>query len=357
MSGTEPDFVTTRGEAIPPDAPEPRRTRVARPTVDDLPRGQEREPPAEQDAAPDPAIAAMAARAKAAEDKAAALERERQEWQRERDALQSGKTEAESRGFSAQKMALQAEIAAEDQRIAAARQRFRAAREAGDIEAEDAANDDLAQARARKLLLDRDKQAWADWEAQQAAEAARAPKQPEPAARQPAAAPPQDGGGLSPSDVEWVQKHPEFSADPECEQWIRSAATRIMSEGVQRGSPRFYRDLSAQYDRYLRLRELDQAGGGDPAPAPRRAARQDDYEDEPPPRPAPRRQAQPSAASMAPSPSRGGREDGGRSRTVSPEAVARKMNVAVQDLRDFSRGRKGGFEGYVNEMAKELGMI
>lgn len=359
MSGVETDYISTRGEALPPPAEPERRTRKARPNPDDNPRGGGAEQEPEDHAAPEPdaALTAMSARASAAERKAADLEAERLNWQKERDELQRGKGEAETRGVNAQKVALENAIGSEQARLAGARQAYRAAREAGDLDAEDKANDAIAETRARLVLLDRDKSAWADWEATQAAEA-EAAKRNKPAAREA----PERGGepapaavrGLTPQDQQWVEGHPDFGTDPECEQWIRGAADRVIADGIQKGSPAFYRELTKAYARYGRIRELDEQAE---EPPPQRGARQQRQEEpeerEPPPRRAAR---EPSAASMGTPPSRGGREWGARERGVSPEAVARKMGTTVQDLQEFARGRQGGLQGYVNQLARDLGM-
>jgi hypothetical protein len=340
----DPDYVaSTRGAAIPPEEPAApaRRQRVARPTVDDNPAA-----PAE-DHRPEPAeaIEAMARRAQAAEDRAAALERQRETWQRERDELGTKSREAENRGHSAERRALDTEISATERQIAAARARARSAREAGDLDAEDAANDERIEAVARKQLLMRDKAAWDEWERGQVAEAEAAKT------RKPAdAAPPQQqqrqtgpGAQLSPSDRAWADKHPDFDTDEDCKAFIFGAATRAINEGIRGGSPAFYRELDRTYDRYQRLKALEDGGGEQQAQQPRQE-------------PA-RRRAEPSEASMAPSPSRGnGNGSGsGRQRGVTPEAVARRLNVTVDELRSFVP-RGSTLEKYAQIQAQELGM-
>ena len=335
----DPDYVaSTRGEAIPPeDLTPPVRTRRARPTVEDNPQGEHVEP--ERRPEPDEAVAAMARRAQAAEERAAALEAERTAWQKERDDLTRTKTEAESRGVNAQKQALLTEISAVDRQILAARQRRRAAREAGDLDAEDTAIDEATQAVARKQLLERDKVAWDDWEAQQAAEAeaakSRRAAEPAPETRQQPT-----GARLTPKDEEWVGAHPEFKEDRRCERWIRAAADQAISDGVTRGSTAFYRELSAAYDEY---QDLNRRRGAEPEPEPEQR------------RETPTRRSQPSAASMGTPPSRGnGGQNGSRGAQVSAAAVAKRLGVTEDEMRSFARG---DYNKYVQTQAQELGMI
>lgn len=346
MSGTFEDddqYVSTR------DEPPPVRARKARPTVDDNPQAGVREVD-EQVAdrpAPDDAVAAMAKRAKDAENRAAELEAERNRLQKERDDLARGKTEAESRVGSAQKQTLLTEIEKEDQRAAAAKRARRQAREAGDFDAEEAADEELRAATTRKALLERDKVAWEDWEREQAEETARKAKEapPKPAAA-PAAKP-----GYSPADQEWIDKHPEFNDDPDCQGIVVATINKAVARGVRQGSPAYYDAADEGYRRYQRVKQAEQREANpepepEPEPAPR--VRQE--------QPQPRRQ-QPSTASMAPSPSRTGGGDGGaRERGVNRDAVLRRANITIEEAQDFARGRVGGLDGYIKSLANDLGI-
>jgi len=334
MSGTNDDdlYVTTRDE-LSEEVPAG-RTRKARATVADNPAADEPEAPQQS---PDDAVAAMARQVKDAERRAAEAERRNAEWQRERDELVRGKTQAESEALTGQERALDLELRNTQEQIAALRRVKRQAREVGDLDAEDTADAQLTEATARKLLLERDKNEWVNWRKQQETEAAAKPRQ------EPKAAPVQqdrDERGLSKTDLEWVAKHPGFEDDADCNAWIRTHAKRATDDGIVAGSPAFYREMSKAYDRFQKLRKLEDGGE---EPVAQEA-------------PAPRPRAAPSSASMAPSPSRsGGGSAGSRDKAPNADAVARRLGVTVDEMRQFAG--KMGMDAYVKQQARELGMV
>ncbi len=337
--------VTVRNEAVEEDAP-PTRTRRSRPTVasnpdvadEDAGAGTAETGAPARGEDPELAVRRITDRARDQERQIADLQRERLEAQRRVEELERGQADARSASVSAQKLALEATLAAEDRRIAAARQRYRAAREAGDIDGEDAANDELADARANKRLLERDKQAWDEWEREQQAQAQRQParqeRQPEPQQQAPEQ--------WTDADRRWIAEHPEFEQDADCEIYVRTAAQRAMQRGISFRSEAFYEAASRAYDRFQQLRSYEH-GDADPAPQQREQA------------PAAPRARQPSAASMAPSPSRG-MGGGGRKPAPSIEAVARRLGSSVEEIRSFARAQGQNVDAYVREVASDLGL-
>ncbi len=339
--------VTARLDEAGDDTPPPTRTRRSRPTVannpevpDDAGGGALETEPQPRGEDPEVAVRRITDKAREQERQIAELQRERVEAQRRVEELERGQADARTATFSAQKQALEATLAGEDRRIAAARQRYRAAREAGDIEAEDAANDELADARANKRLLERDRAAWEEWEREQQAEAQRRPVPQERAPQAPQQQAPAEQ--WTDADRRWLAEHPDFEQDADCEVYVRTAAQRAMQRGISFRSEAFYEAASRAYDRFQQLRSYEQ-GEAEPQPQQRQEA------------PAAPRARQPSAASMAPSPSRG---MGGDRRRPAPsiEAVAKRLGTSAEELRSFARAQGQNIDAYVSALSADLNL-
>lgn len=319
---SDDDVVSTR-DPEPSSDPPARRPRTATPNPE--PKYDE---PADDPPDPQKIIADQAAKLRAAEERANAVERERLEWQQQRDALQRERDEATQGQSQATRSSLDAAITAEERRIQAAKQQFRHAREAGDFDAEEQALDQMQEARARHLALQREKQSWDQWEEHQKRERENVSPQPKAPQQRPAQQ-------YAPEAQRWVEEHPRFNEDPVYRGIVMGAHEKAVRDGAAPNSRLYFQMIDQAVSRFERLESLDRDDG------------------ERTPDPPPRRQ-QPSAASMAPSPSRGSGERKGRE--PSPEAVARKMGLTVDDLRSWARTSGMSFNDYVKSQAEEVGL-
>lgn len=266
---------------------------------------------------PEEALAEAKAQKEAAErDRDAARARE-QTLQRERDEALSRETQAGARAVSAQEQAIATAISSQTSAVNQAKTAYANARAAGDAMAEAEALDQLADARAALRELNGQK----NWLEQQKTNPSPQTRQMQPdgvSVRTP-------GGTMvaSPSAKEWMDENPRFYSDRAYYNHAVSAHGTLVADGIQEGTPAYFRGLTEQMKEYERYEAFQRGELKEP---------QVDT------KPTPRQQPRISAASMGAPVSRApATPSGGRNSAPDPNAIARRLGCEVSDLRDFAR--------------------
>lgn len=235
------------------------------------------------------------------------------EAERQRDSERQQRVEAQTGALSAQEKAVQGQIDTNTRMIEQARSSLKAARDNGDADAEFAAIEALSDAKANLVNLNGQKQYLEAVKKQGSQEQVRQTQQQD-----------QYRGkhGYSKASEEWIDQHPEFDSDPE----FKIAVLRGAQDAL----------LAYSADSYQFFKHLDKIA--DERKAPKGNQQQ--------------RQAGPRASSIAAGPSRETQRQSNNGGSVSPQTVAQKLGVSVQDLYDFAKVARMKPEDYIAEQAK-----
>lgn len=222
--------------------------------------------------------------------------------------------EAQRGAFSAQEKAIDGQIDANRRIVDQAKTAMRAAREAGDFEAEEAALDQLTDAKAALQTYNNQKQYIEQLKTQQ----------PKPE-QQPSPDQYRGPHGYSRASEDWITQHPQFDSDPEFKtSVIQAAQAALATPGITADSYGFFKFLDdVVAKRYGQNRQQDN---------PRRGG--------------------PRGSSVAVGQSRDGnsgrqQQNGG----ANPAQIAQKLGVTVDDLTQFAKIARMPLEKYVAEQA------
>lgn len=259
---------------------------------------------------------------------------------RERDEAQRRATEAGSQAWTAQEQGLDHSIQAQTALAEQAKHAIANAQAAGDHVAVADAFDKLAEARANLRALN-DRKSWL---------ATQKTQQPKPDTQQPR----NDGmtvttpGGtmqVASAAKQWMDAHPRFYSDAGYYNHAVAAHSTITADGVQEGTPAYFRALDEQMTRFERFEAFERGdhNGGEPV----------NNQQQTPQRQAPQRRASSMGAPVSRSSAPAAASANGQ---VDPLAVARRLGpaVTVDDLREYARingyGRdEAGFQKYLKD--------
>jgi hypothetical protein len=285
---------------------------------------------------------ARQARETAERERDAARSRE-QATARERDEAQRRATDAGSAATTAHEQALDQSIQAQTSLAEQAKNAIATSQAAGDHIAVADAFDKLAEARATLRSLN-DRKAYL---------ATQKTQRPNPEAqqqqRQDAGSTVTTPGGsmqVAPAAKQWMDSHQRFYSDAAYYNHAVAAHSTITNDGIQEGTPAYFRALDEQMTRFERFEAFERGdqNGGD------NVANQHQQ-----PRGQPQRQRAP-ASSMGAPVSRGTAPAGQNNGQIDPLRVAQRLGpaVTVDDLREYARingyGRdETGFQKYLKD--------
>jgi len=263
---------------------------------------------------------AREARENAERERDAANARE-QAARRERDEAQRRATDAGSQAWTAQGQAIETSISAQNEIIKQARTAIATAQAAGDAEAVADAFVRLSQAQA--ALLDfGNRKAWIE---QQKAQKPAAEAQP----RTDGTTVTTPGGTMQVAAPakQWMDAHPRFYNDAGYYNHAVAAHSTITADGIQEGTPAYFRALDDQMTRFERFEAFERGDGGDQVSNSQQQ------------RPAPQRRA----SSMGAPVSRSSASVTNSNGQIDPLRIAQRLgnNVTIDDLREA--GRIAGF--------------
>lgn len=257
---------------------------------------------------------------------------------RERDEAQRRATEAGSQAWTAQEQGLDHSIQAQTALAEQAKNAIANAQAAGDHVAVADAFDKLAEARANLRALN-DRKAWLSTQKTQK------PAQEQQPGRADGAAVTTPGGTMqvAPAAKQWMDSHPRFYSDAGYYNHAVAAHSTITADGIQEGTPAYFRALDDHMTRFERFEAFERGDGGDQVNT-----------QQPQPRSTSHRRA--SAASMGAPVSRSSAPAVSANGQVDPLAIARRLGpaVTVDDLREYARingyGRdEVGFQKYLKD--------
>lgn len=251
-------------------------------------------------------------------------------------------TTADTNAWTAQEQALDTAFKAQNTAIEQAKIAIANAQAVGDSMAVADAFDQLATARANLMDLTGRKAYLESQKARRQAE----PQQPQGNVRTGGATVRTPGGvmdNVPPAAKQWMDEHPRFYDDPSYYNHAVAAHSTVTADGIQEGSPAYFRALSEAMQRFERFEAYER---GDHQQQTSNNGHQQMQ--------TPQRQ-QPRASSMGAPVSRTSTPVS-RDGTPDPVSIARNIgaNVTVDDLREFARvngyGRdEAGFQRYLKD--------
>lgn len=254
-------------------------------------------------------------------DRAAKLESDRRAAEMA-DKAKAAQTDA----FSAQEKAIASQLETQERLVQQAKASMRAARDAGDFDAEEKAMDSLTDAKVAISTLNNQK-AYLETVKKQA---------PPPQSQQSQQSQPQQEvyrgrHGFSKASEEWIDKHPEFDSDPFYKTMVISAAQAAVQDGCVADSPQFFRFIETTVSKAF------------PAQPPQQQQQQ--------------QRPRPPASSVGAPQSRTGANAGAsqqQTQQVNAAAVAKALNVTVDDLQQFAKINKMPLDKYLAEQVAIL---
>jgi hypothetical protein len=283
-----------------------------------------------------------AADRRAATDRAAAEEANRQ-----RDAALGAAASANAGALSAREQAIEAAIAGQTNIVAQAKEQIALAQANGDPQAVADAMERMADAKAELKLLGGQKQYLAS-EKQRQPERQQQQRQQAPQGHT-VHTPGGQMANVADAAKQWMDNHDRFYTDPAYYNHAVAAHSTITADGIQEGTPAYFRaldDAMTRFERYEAFErgELQHDGGRQQM---NDGGRVDPYAQQRVPQP--RQSRGPSASSVGAPPSRGPAPpaSGHSNSQIDPMMIARYLgpNVTIDDLREgarfagYSRGR------------------